>query len=75
MENEVVNVYLDRRQFDDLMGLIGASRHEVPVATGTRARVKEMNLYWGEQGGAFARMALFGHPVCRLTFGLCVWAF
>ena len=44
LEDEMMDFHLDRRQLDDLMGLVGAERHQVAMATGTGARLNEMDL-------------------------------
>jgi hypothetical protein len=44
LEDEMVNVHLDRRQLDDLMGVVGRQGNRVAMATGTGAGLDEMDL-------------------------------
>ena len=50
-------VHLDRRELDDVMGVIGRQREQRPMATGTRSGLKQRDLRGTSHGGSVARMA------------------
>jgi hypothetical protein len=58
LEDAMVNFHLDRWQFDHLMGVIGAQRDHVAMATGTGAGFNEMDLGGTQYGWSSTTMAL-----------------
>ena len=58
LEHEMMDVHLDRWQFNHLVGVIGAQRYQVAMATGTGAGLNEMDLGRAQERWPFAAMAL-----------------
>ena len=49
--------HLDRRQLNDLMGVIRCQGYQLAMATGTGGGLDQVHLRGAQQGGAVARMA------------------
>jgi hypothetical protein len=74
LEDEMMNVHLDRRQLDDLMSVVGRQGNQGAMATGTGAGLDEMDLRGTQEGWPSAAMA-FLPAACAaggfaLAFGL-----
>ena len=46
MQNEMVDVHLDRWQFDHLMSVVRFRRDQLTLAAGTRAGLNQVHLGW-----------------------------
>ena len=68
LEDEMGDVYLDRGQLDDLMGVIGRERDQLAMTTRTRGGLDDVDLGRAEQGGTGAAMA--GSRTALAPFGL-----
>lgn len=44
MQDEMLDVHLDRWQFNDLMGVVGRKRYQFAMAAGTGTGLNEMDL-------------------------------
>src|SRR6266446_1400793 len=64
------DVHLDRWELDDLMGVIGRQRDQLPMATGTRGGLNQTDLRGTQQGGPVARMARTRPAWAARTTGL-----
>ena len=73
LEHEMMDVHLNRWQFNHLVSVIGAQRYHVAMATGTGAGLNETHLSWVEQGWTSPLMSLFPAAFARrwpsLTLG------
>ena len=65
MQDERLDIYLDRWQFDDLVGVVGFKRYELAMAAGTGAGLDEMDLGGAEQLGALASVAFLPATFAR----------
>jgi len=74
VKDEVVDLHLDGRQLDDLMGVVGRQGNQVALATGTGARLDEMDFRGAEQRGPVATVIFlataFAGGGFALAFGL-----
>src|SRR5262245_56917069 len=70
LQDEVMDLHRDGRQLADLMGVVGRQGDQGAMATGTGARLNEMDLGGAKQGGTFATMALLSTPVTCGCFPL-----
>ena len=58
MQNEMMDIHLDRRQLNDLMRVVRCHRHQLAVAAGTGAGLDQVDLSRAEQRWPFAPVAL-----------------
>ena len=58
LQDERMDVHLDGRQFDDLVGVVRGKRDKLVIAAGTGVGLDEMDLSWAEQLGALALVPL-----------------
>jgi hypothetical protein len=74
VQDEVVDLECDRWQLDHLMGVVRGQGYQLAMATGTRARLDQVDVGWTKQDGPATWMALasasWSTGLSRLALGL-----
>ena len=74
VQDEMVDVHLDRWQLNDLMGVVRCKRHELAVTAGTGAGLDQVHLGGAEQGWGLGLGGPFARRVYQRMDVGCAWA-